>query len=259
MHWSIDPVLLNLGGIKVHWYGLIFALGLLGGYNITEWMLKKEQKDTKIIEPLFTYVVVGMIVGSRLAHCLFYDFSYYSKHPLEILFIWQGGLASHGGFFGVILALWLFSKKYNFSLYWLLSRGSIVAMLIASFIRVGNFFNSEIVGIKTNVAWGVIFDRVDSFARHPVVLYESICYFTIFVLLIFLYKKITLQKFTNIAFGLTLFLGFGSRVFIEQFKSVQSEFATQLPLSMGQLLSIPFIIAGAALLIYGLRNDNISN
>jgi len=256
MHWNIDPILLSIGPIKLHWYGLLFALGLLGGYQIAEYMFKREGKDIKLLEPLFLYIVIGMVVGSRLAHVLFYDFSYFSKHPIEILYVWRGGLASHGGFLGVILALWLFSKKYNFSFAWLLSRGSIVAMLVATFIRIGNFFNSEIIGIKTNSSFGVIFDRVDNFPRHPVVLYEALSYFIIFLILLYLYRNISLEKFTKIAFGLTLTLGFGARVFIEQFKTTQSEFATSLPLSMGQMLSIPFILIGVALLIYGLKQKN---
>ena len=259
MHWNIDPILLQIGPLKLHWYGLLFASGLLGGYNLAEWMFKKEGKDLKLIEPLFVYIIIGMVLGARLAHCFFYDFSYFSKHPIEILYVWQGGLASHGGFLGVIIALWLFSKKYNFSFAWLLSRGSIVAMFIATFIRVGNFFNSEIVGKKTTTAFGVIFDRVDNFPRHPVVLYESLAYFTIFLILLYIYKKVSYQKFTNIAFGLVLILGFGVRVLLEQFKTTQSEFTTNTTLTMGQMLSIPFIILGAIILIYGLKNDNISN
>jgi prolipoprotein diacylglyceryl transferase len=254
MHWNINPILLKLGAIKLHWYGILFALGLLGGYYLTEWMFKKENKDTKLIEPLFLYIVIGMIIGSRLAHVLFYDFDYFYKHPIEIFYIWRGGLASHGGFFGVIIALWLFSKKYNFKFNWLLSRGTIVAMFTATFIRVGNFFNSEIVGIKTNSNFGIIFDRVDNYPRHPVVLYEAVVYFSIFLILIYLYKRISFEKFTKIAFGLTLFLGFGARFFIENYKSAQSEFASYLPISMGQLLSLPFIIVGVILLIYGLRS-----
>lgn len=259
MHWNIDPILLQIGPLKLHWYGLLFALGLLGGYYLTEWMFKRENKDTKLIEPLFLYIVVGMIIGSRLAHVLFYDFSYYLKHPLEVFAIWKGGLASHGGFLGVIIALYLFSKRYNFSFMWLLSRGGIVAMFVATFIRIGNFFNSEIVGAKTLAPWGVVFDRVDNIPRHPVVLYESFSYLLIFLILIYLYKKLPPQKFTNIGFSLTLILGFGARVFLEQFKTTQSEFATNLPLSMGQILSIPFIIIGFILLLKGLKDAKLSN
>jgi len=253
MHWNVDPVLLKIGPIQIHWYGLLFATGLLGAYYIAEWMFKKEGKDTKLLEPLFLYIIIGLIIGARLAHVLFYDFDYYISHPIEILEIWKGGLASHGGFLGVIIALYIFSKKYNFSLSWLLSRGSIVAMLVATFIRIGNFFNSEIVGIKTNSSFGVIFDRVDSYPRHPVVLYEALSYFIIFLILLYLYKKMSYDKFTRLGFGLVLVLGFGARVFLEQFKTTQSEFASYLPLTMGQMLSIPFIIIGIILILKGLR------
>jgi len=257
--WNIDPVAINFGAIKLHWYGLLFATGLFLGYNLAEWIFKKENKDTKLLEPLFIYIVIGMVLGSRLAHVLFYDLDFYLAHPLEIFMVWHGGLASHGGFFGVIIALWLFSKKYNFSLAWLLSRGAIPSMIIAAFIRVGNFFNSEIVGIKTDSSFGVVFQRVDAFARHPVVLYEAFAYFIIFLILFILYKKLPPQKFSKIGFGLVLILGFGARFFIEFYKTAQSEFATYLPISMGQLLSIPFIIIGGIVIIYGLKNDNITN
>ncbi len=262
IHWNIDPIMLKLGPLQIHWYGLIFATGLLGGFYITEWMAKREGKDTKDLEPLFLYIVIGMVVGARLAHCLFYDFNYYAKHPLEILYIWKGGLASHGGFLGVILALYLYSKKYKtFSLSWLLSRGSIVAMFIATFIRIGNFFNSELVGKKSDFSFAVVFDRVDNFPRHAVVLYESFSYFLIFLILLFLYKKLSYQKFTKIAFGLVLILGFGARVFLEQFKTTQSEFVKEysLLLSMGQILSLPFIAIGIILLIKGLKSDKLSS
>lgn len=258
MTWNINPVAINLGAIKIHWYGIIFATGLFLAYNLTEYMFKKEGKNSKDIESLFVYVVVGMIIGSRLAHVLFYDLDFYLAHPLEIFMVWHGGLASHGGFLGVIIALWLFAKKYNYSYMWLLSRGAIGAMLIATFIRIGNFFNSEIVGLPTKSLFGVIFQRVDNIPRHPVVLYESLAYFIIFLILLTLYKKLSPQKFTKIGFGLVLVLGFGARVFLEQFKTAQSEFAYELPLTMGQLLSIPFIIIGAIILIYGLKSNNTS-
>jgi len=254
MHWNIDPILITIGPLQLHWYGLLFATGLLLAYYLTEWIFKKESKNYKLVEPLFLYIVIGMVIGARLAHVLFYDLSYYLKHPIEILYVWKGGLASHGGFFGVIIAIWLFCKKYNFNFLWLLSRLSIGAMLIATFIRVGNFFNSEIVGIKSNSSFGVIFDRVDNILRHPVVLYEAFAYFLIFLILLNLYIKLTPKKYTNLGFGLVLVLGFGSRVFLEQFKTIQSQFATDLPLSMGQILSLPYIVAGIILLIISLKN-----
>lgn len=251
--WNIDPILIKLGPIQVHWYGLIFALGLLGAYSIAEYIFKREDQDRKLLEPLFLYIVIGLLVGARLAHVLFYDPDYYFDHPAEIIKIWHGGLASHGGFIGLIVGLWLFSKRYKFELLWLLSRATIPAMLVAATIRVGNFFNSEIVGKATDGSWGVIFSRIDSTPRHPVVLYESISYLTIFALLFWLYKKLDREKFTNIALGLTFILGFSARFMLEYFKTAQSEFATTLPVTMGQLLSVPFIFIGIILLIQGFK------
>ncbi len=249
--WNIDPILLKIGPIQMHWYGLIFALGLLGAYSIAEYIFKREGRDTKLLEPLFLYVVIGLLVGARLAHVLFYDPDFYLAHPAEILKIWHGGLASHGGFLGLMMGLWLFSKKYKIELLWLLSRATIPAMLVAAAIRIGNFFNSEIIGKATDGTWGVIFSRVDSTPRHPVVLYESISYLIIFTLLFWLYKKLDEKKFTNIALGLTFLLGFSARFVLEYFKTAQSEFATALPITMGQLLSVPFIIIGILLIIRG--------
>ncbi len=251
--WNIDPVLLKIGPIQMHWYGLIFALGLLGAYSIAEYIFKREGKDTKLLELLFLYVVIGLLVGARLAHVLFYDPDFYFAHPAEIIKIWHGGLASHGGFIGLIAALWLFSKRYKVNFMWLLSRATIPAMLVAAAIRIGNFFNSEIVGKATDGTWGIIFSRVDSTPRHPVVLYESISYLIIFALLFWLYKKLDEKKFTNIALGLTFLLGFSARFVLEYFKTAQSEFATALPITMGQLLSVPFIIIGILLLIRGFK------
>jgi phosphatidylglycerol:prolipoprotein diacylglycerol transferase len=252
-HWNIDPVLLHLGPLQIHWYGLIFALGLVVAYSLGEYILKREGKDVAILEPLFLYVVIGLIVGARLAHVLFYDLDYYLANPIEIFKVWHGGLASHGGFLGLMLALWLFSKKYNISIKWLLARATIPAMFVAGCIRVGNFFNSEIVGKATDGSWGVIFDRVDAIPRHPVVLYESISYFLIFAILFWLYHKVSFERFSNIALGLTFILGFGARFVLEHFKTAQSEFATALPVTMGQLLSVPFILIGLYLLLRGLK------
>ncbi len=252
-HWNIDPVLLKLGPIQMHWYGLIFALGLVVAYSLAEYIFKREAQDTKLLEPLFLYVVIGLLVGARFAHVLFYDLDYYFAHPAEILKIWHGGLASHGGFLGLLFGLWLFAKKYNIPLKWLLARATIPAMFVAGCIRIGNFFNSEIVGKATDGSWGVIFDRIDSIPRHPVVIYESISYFLIFAILFWLYKRLNAHRFSNIALGLTFILGFSARFVLEYFKTAQSEFANMLPITMGQLLSLPFILIGIVLLLQGLK------
>ena len=253
MVWNIDPIALHLGSVQMHWYGILFASGLLTAYFIGEWIFKKEGVDTKLLDPLFFYIVIGIVVGARLFHVIFYDPIYFSKHLLEILEVWKGGLASHGGAIGTILAIWLFSKKHNLSFSWLLARAMPSTFALATFIRIGNFFNSEIVGLKTNVAWSVIFERVDKFPRHPVVLYEAFAYFIIFIILLIMYNKLTKEQFTNTATGFGLFSAFTVRFFLEYVKTPQAEFANILPLSMGQILSLPFIALGLFLLLKGLK------
>jgi len=184
MVWNIDPIALHLGAIELHWYGITFATGLLLAYFIGEWIFKREGVDTKLLDPLFMHIVIGITVGARLFHVVFYDPIYFMHHPLEILQVWKGGLASHGGAIGAILAIWLFSKKYKLDFWWLIARAIPSTFALATLIRIGNFFNSEIVGLPTKAAWGVVFERVDNLARHPVVLYEAFGYFLIFLLTI---------------------------------------------------------------------------
>lgn len=248
LHWHIDPVAISLGSIKIHWYGIFFALGLLSAFFLGEWIFKREKKDPKLLEPFFLYLIIGITVGARLAHVIFYDIDYYLKHPLEIFYVWEGGLASHGGAIGAIIALYLFCKKYKIDFWWMLSRASLGAVLLAPFIRIGNFFNSEIVGLSTNSSFGVIFDRVDNLPRHPVQLYEALGYFIIFFITLWLYLKLDSKTFTKIGTGFVLFSVFILRFFLEYVKTPQSEFANLLPFSMGQILSIPFILVGAFLL-----------
>jgi len=248
IHWNIEPIAFSLGSIEVHWYGIFFALGLLSAFFLGEWIFKREGKDSKLLDTFFLYLIVGITVGARLAHVLFYDFDYYKNHPLEILFIWNGGLASHGGAIGAIIAVYLFCKKYKIDFEWMLARSTLGAVLLAPFIRIGNFFNSEIVGLPTHSHFGVIFERVDALPRHPVQLYEAVGYIIIFFIAFIFYLKAKSETFTKRATGLILVLVFTLRFFLEYFKTPQSEFATILPLSMGQLLSIPFIIVGVYLL-----------
>jgi len=253
MVWSANPIAFSFGSMQVHWYGIFFATGLLGAYFLGEWMFKKEGKDIKLLEPYFVYLIIGITIGARLFHVFFYDFDYFIKHPIDILKVWQGGLASHGGALGAILATYLFCKRYKLDFSWMIARVAMATMIVVGFIRIGNFFNSEIVGLPTQSAFGVVFERVDNLARHPVVLYESASYFAIFVLLFWLYNRLDSQKFTNIATGLVLTLAFVARFILEYFKTPQSEFANALPMSMGQILSLPFIFVGLFLLARGLK------
>jgi len=255
MIWDISPIAISIGNLSIYWYGVFFASGLLGAYLLGEYIFKKENLNPKLLESFFIYLIIGITIGARLAHVLFYDFDYFKKHPIEIFYVWQGGLASHGGVIGAIVAIYLFCKKYNVNFSWMLARSAFAAMILAPLIRVGNFFNSEIVGLPTNSSFGVIFKRVDNIPRHPVVLYESISYFLIFLLLFYLYKKLSSKQFTKITLGIVLFFVFLVRFFLEYLKTPQSEFANILPLSMGQILSLPFIIIGAILLIKNLAKD----
>ena len=247
--WNVDPDILSLGPITIRYYGILFALSFFFGYNLIRSFFRREGKPESDLETLLTYMMVGTIAGARLGHCLFYDPAYYLTNPLKILMVWEGGLASHGGAIGILTALFLYSRKRPDQPYlWLLDRMAIVIALAGLFIRVGNFFNSEILGIPAGVPWAIIFDRIDSLPRHPAQLYEAIAYGSIFVGLYRLYGKLSARTASGFLFGLFLTSVFGFRFFIEFVKERQAHYGLDLPLSIGQLLSIPLIIAGIVLL-----------
>ena len=256
--WNIDPIALHFGNIQVHWYGILFATGLLLAYYIGEWIFKQEGLDTKLLDPLFLYIVIGIVIGARAFHVIFYDPIYFSKHPLEILEVWRGGLASHGGAIGAIVAIYIFSKRKKLDFWFLVSRAMPSTFILATFIRIGNFFNSEIVGLKSSLAWAVVFKRVDDIPRHPVVLYEALAYFIIFIIMLIMYKKLPKEKYTYLAPGFGISAAFGIRFLLEYVKTPQAEFANILPLSMGQILSLPFIAFGLYLIYKGLKVAKVS-
>jgi len=247
--WDIDPILLSMGSIKIHWYGAIFALAFIIGLKIMENIFKKENKNIEELDSGLIYVMVGTVVGARLGHCLFYDPAYYLSNPLEILMIQKGGLASHGGAIGVLIGLYLFAKKYSYSYIWLLDRVVIPTALVGSFIRIGNFFNSEILGDKSEMPWAIIFSRVDNLPRHPAQLYESISYFIIFIILLSIYQKFGTKLKDGFIFGLFMTTIFSARFMIEFIKVRQEAYINDIGLSTGQLLSIPFIILGLYMMI----------
>ncbi|NPA28236.1 MAG: prolipoprotein diacylglyceryl transferase [Epsilonproteobacteria bacterium] len=253
---NIDPIAISIGGVQIHWYGIFFALGLLFAYLLGEWIFKRENKNPKLLESFFIYLIIGITIGARAFHIIFYDLDYFLAHPVEIFYVWRGGLASHGGVIGAIVAIYLFCKRYKIDFLWMLSRAALATLIVVTFIRVGNFFNSEIVGLPTDSALGVIFLKVDNLKRHPVVLYEALGYFFIFLLSLWLYIKLPFERFTQIGFALILTLAFSIRFLLEYFKTPQSEFANILPLSMGQILSIPFIIFGVVWLIRAKKELN---
>ncbi len=247
--WSVQPEIFELGPFTIRWYGLFFALGFIVGFHIEKWMYKKENIDVLKLDRLLTYLVIGTIIGARLGHCLFYEPGYYLSHPIEIFKIWEGGLASHGGVIGVLIAAYLATRNLQLPSYlWALDRIAVPTALAGSFIRLGNLFNSEIIGHPAQVPWAFIFTRVDSLPRHPTQIYESLCYFATFLILLACYKKEKLRQAPGFLTGLLFVLIFTARFIIEFFKENQVPFEASLPLDMGQLLSIPVVLAGLYLI-----------
>jgi prolipoprotein diacylglyceryl transferase len=250
IEWGPSPEIFSLGPVTIRWYGLFFALGFIVGYQIMERIFKRERYDVSKLDSLLLYLILGTTIGARLGHCLFYEPDIYLAHPLRILYIWEGGLASHGGTIGNLIAMWLFVRRYpEFSYLWLVDRLSYPIALAASFIRLGNVMNSEILGLPTNGHWGIIFTLRDHIPRHPAQLYESFSYFATFLIMRHFYWKTDVTRFRGRMFGIFLCCVFGARFIIEHFKENQVPFENALALNMGQLLSIPFVLVGVYLIV----------
>lgn len=248
--WNVNPEIIRISSFAIRWYGLLFALSFLIGYFIFTKFLQKEKIPLKIRDVLLTYMFFGVVIGARLGHCLFYEPGYYLNHPWEILKIWEGGLASHGGAIGILIALYIFSIRHRMSYLWVLDRVVIIVALSGAFIRTGNLMNSEIYGFQTNLPWGFIFLRAgETTPHHPTQIYEAFCYLLIFIFLITYYYKKNGKPKEGIIFGIFLITLFSARFFIEFFKEVQVNFEHNLLLDMGQILSIPFIICGIIILL----------
>jgi phosphatidylglycerol---prolipoprotein diacylglyceryl transferase len=248
--WDVDHVIFHIWGpFGIRWYSLFFLCGFLLSLWLFNKMLVAEKKDPTFTESLLTYVLLGTIIGARIGHCLFYQPEYYLSHPLDIFYVWEGGLASHGGYIGVILAVYIFAKVKKMEFLWLMDRVAMLSVMSGGFIRLGNLFNSEIYGKVTNVPWAFIFKRIDNFPRHPTQLYESFGYFFIAALLyvFYLFKKRAPKN--GQLLGAAAILGFSFRSFIEYFKENQVHFEDGLMLNMGQLLSIPYVLVGVFLLL----------
>ena len=248
IEWNVNPEIFSIGPLSIRWYGLLFASSFIIGYIIIADMFKKEGRPENDLNDLLWYMILGTVLGARLGHCLFYNPEYYLSNPLEILKVYKGGLASHGAAIGILLSLALFvRKKSGYSYLWLLDRIVIVVALGGAFIRIGNLFNSEIVGVKTSLPWGFVFERIDNVPRHPTQLYEAIAYFITFGILYSLYRKKRKELENGFIFGLFLIMVFGARFLIEFVKRDQVPFEASLPINMGQILSIPLVIAGVYL------------
>ena len=249
----MDPILFQFGSLRLFWYGLLFATAILTGLQIMKWIFKREGKSVDLVDSGFVYAVIGIVVGARLGHCFFYDPAFYLANPMKIFAVWEGGLASHGGGLGVIIALYFYVKKYRLDFMWLLDRMVLPTALFAFFVRMGNFMNSEILGMKTDVAWAIIFSRVDNIPRHPAQLYEAASYLIIFFILFFIYKNKRVLK-PGFLFGLFLTLVFSARFLVEFVKERQASYSSDLILNTGQTLSIPFLLMGIALIIYSMKS-----
>jgi len=264
IYWNVDPEIINVLGISIRYYGLLFVIGLILCIYILGWIYKRESIPPENLEKLSIYGMIGILAGARLGHCLFYEPSYYLSHPLDMIlpitfppdggikFTGYQGLASHGGVLGLLIALYFYSRKTKHSMIDTLDLIAVVAGLSFGFIRLGNFMNSEIIGIPTTKPWGVIFERVDNVPRHPAQLYEAISYFIILTIMLILYKKMRARLKNGFLFGLATVLFFTARFVIEFVKENQVGFEDGMKLNMGQLLSLPYIVVGIGFIIYGI-------
>ncbi len=251
--WNIDPVIFSLGPLHPRWYGVFFTLGFLLGYEIMVRIYRREGRNLGNLSDLLVYLMIGTVIGARLGHVFLYQPDYYLAHPWEIPMIWEGGLASHGGFAGVMIALYFYLKKHrDMSFLQLADRLAIPCLLAAAMIRIGNFFNSEILGTPSNLPWAIVFARVDNIPRHPAMLYEALAYFLVFCALFIAYWKTTIIQYPGRVLGISLATCFLARFLIEFVKENQVPFENAMLFNMGQLLSIPFILAGLYL-IYASR------
>ena len=245
---DIDPTIFRFWIFEVRYYGLLFGSAFITGYLILLWIWKKEERPYEEVDLLVLYIALGVVIGARLGHTMFYQPDYYLSHPLEILKVWQGGLASHGAAMGVLIASFLYIRKYKYEFSWLCDRVAIPLSIGTSFIRLGNFTNSEIVGRATDLPWAVTFLRYDNVPRHPSQIYEVMMGVFLFIILLWIYRKYGSRLKTGTLFGTFVTGYFCLRFLVEYFKEYQA-LSQSFPFTMGQLLSLPFVILGIIILV----------
>lgn len=254
IHWNADPIIFSIGSFGLRYYALCWLAAFVISYILMLRIFKKEGKSQELLDSLTMYIFLGTFIGARLGHCLFYDFDYYKDHILEIFLPFQyvngeftltgfAGLASHGAAIGILTGLYLFSRKHKIDFLWITDRLTLVVPIAGAFIRLGNFFNSEMIGHPTTVPWAIIFEKYDDIPRHPGQLYEALAYVLIFFALWMIYlNKDQLKK--GYLFGVLLISLFGARFLLEYFKIDQVAFEEGMLFNMGQWLSVPFILLG---------------
>jgi phosphatidylglycerol---prolipoprotein diacylglyceryl transferase len=243
--WDPNPEIFRIGPFAIRWYGLLFASSFLFGYFIMRKMFRNEGIADIVLDRLTIYMAVGTIIGARLGHCFLYEPAYYLKHPLEILQVWHGGLASHGAAVGILLSVGLFAFREKQGFFWTMDRISIVVALSGFLIRTGNLMNSEIYGVETSVPWGFVFLRNNELVpKHPTQIYEGLAYLSVFILLLWMYWRKKGDVYRGLLFSIFLILIFTARFFIEFVKEIQVPWEAKMPINMGQMLSIPFVFFG---------------
>ena len=264
--WNPDTELCRFLGLHIRYYSLMWMVGLVAAYFIVRKLYRDRGIKDETFEPLFFYCFIGILIGARLGHCIFYEPEYYltsGKHFIEMLlpirFKPQGGiilagysgLASHGGTIGIIIAMIMYCRKYKVKVLECIDMVCVATPLTAASIRLGNLMNSEIVGKPTGTDWGFIFvQNGEDFARHPAQLYEALAYLVIFAVILLIYRKHKEKIGSGFYFGFCIATIFTFRFFIEFCKEVQVDFEQGMTFDMGQLLSIPFIIGGIWLMLH---------
>jgi prolipoprotein diacylglyceryl transferase len=257
INWAPSPEIFSIGPIHIRYYSVLFVSGFIIGYYIFVKFFKREGLPVEILDMLLYTLLGSAVIGARLGHCLFYEPEYYLARPLEIFKVWEGGLASHGGAIAILISIWYYVKKYgrkyDFDYMWLLDRIAVATPLAGALIRLGNLMNSEIYGNPTDLPWGFVFLlRGETIAKHPTQLYEALAYLVTFAVLMLLYFKALPKLKRGTLFGL-FFIGiFGARFFIEFVKEPQVAFEQGMTLNMGQWLSIPFVLMGVAIMVWGI-------
>jgi prolipoprotein diacylglyceryl transferase len=265
IHWNPNPELVNVFGLSIRYYGLLFVGGLLIALYFLKLMFRRENLPVENLDRLTVYGMIGLLVGARLGHCLFYEPAYFLAHPIEMIlpvsfppeggmkFIGFHGLASHGGALGLLIAIYFYSVKTKHAMIDILDLMAVLAGISAGFIRLANFMNGEIIGMPSTLPWAIVFENVDMQPRHPAQLYEAISYFIITGVMSVLYLRMRDKLQNGFFFGLVLVLIFIARFLIEFVKEDQVGFEASMTFNMGQLLSIPYILVGIGFMIYGLR------